>query len=377
MIKKIVDFYIMLFHMLFRHVDFPAKLELMKIGNPGELSPVLMTGNYIYTVKRLLRILKGIDCYLLIAKSSGSNVWCAAGMGEFSEHDVIDSIRFTRISTFVKHRTLILPPTAAVGVDTSAVKEKTGWKIIWGPCHFSYLSEYLKNNFTKTEKMYGIIFPLRDRVEMALGTAMMTSFPTLLLSFFWGRSFFLAVSGIILSVTLFNFIFFQWLPKEKFFRRSIVVLLTCLFIMIGFGLFHRWSGMDYFGWGAITLGVVIISCGDMCGSTPLFKTTVSHWLKKGDYQSLFQPMIDPVICVGCKRCIDVCPKRVYKISKGKKSVVVGNQEECFECLACIKQCSKNAIFNKNKGIYKKDIRSISDLDKLMEREISFANNPSG
>lgn len=369
--RQIIDFFIMLFHMLFRHMDFPTKLRLIKIGNPDENSPVLMTGNYIYTVKRLIKILKGFDCYLLVAKSSGSNVWCAAGMGEFSEHDVVDSISFTKISDLVGHRNLILPPAASVGIDAKTVQEKTGWKIKWGPYHFKYLREYLQNGSIKSKKMYDIIFPLRDRIEMALGAAMMTSFPTLLVSIFWMGRFFLLVSAAIFFITLFNFVFFPLFPKEKFFRRSITLLLFCLFVMIGIGVSLQWSLINYFIWGIVIFGIVFISCGDMCGSTTLLKTTVAHWLKKGDYQSLFQPIVCPALCVGCKRCVEVCPKRVYESSKDKKTVVATAKESCFECLACIKQCPKDAIYNENGRVYKKDIRSIQNLDELMIRPINF------
>lgn len=367
--SRIIDYCIMLFHICFRHVDFPTNLRLIKIGNPDENSHVIITGNYIYTVRRLIKILKGFDCYLLVAKSSGSNVWCAAGMGEFSEHDIVDIINFSGISNIVKHRTLILQPAAAVGVDTKIVREKTGWNVKWAPYHFIYLPKYLRNNTKKTKEMYKMPFPLRDRIEMAIGTATMTSLTPLFISFFWMRELFLGITAMIVVVTLFNFVCYPLLPREKYFRKSLLAFGFLAAGLAGWGYYNLWGLTEYIQWEIILAGVMFISCADMCGSTTLVKTTVSHWMKSGNYESLFEPIVNPNECIGCRVCIEVCPKGVYEVNN--KKVFAKYSKECCECLACIKQCSRNAIYNKNIGRYKHDIKSILNLDELMNRRINF------
>ena len=92
------------FHIFFRHFNFPCALGLRRVGNPNERSPVFLSGNYTLTVQRVLRKLRGCDCYLLVANSRGSNVWCAAGMNEFTEYDVIDVINVSGIKDLVRHR---------------------------------------------------------------------------------------------------------------------------------------------------------------------------------------------------------------------------------------------------------------------------------
>jgi len=58
---------------------------LYRVGHPDRKSPVLITGNYELTVRRLVRELDGqVDCWLLVANSRGINVWCAAGGGYFT-----------------------------------------------------------------------------------------------------------------------------------------------------------------------------------------------------------------------------------------------------------------------------------------------------
>src|SRR3954468_6421737 len=117
------------FHIFFRHYNFPCRLGLRRVGHPGTESPVLLSGNYTLTVYRLLRVLRGFDCWLLVANARGSNVWCAAGMNEFTEHDVIDAINVAALPDVVGHRRLIAPPYAAPGVDVRKVKEETGFRV--------------------------------------------------------------------------------------------------------------------------------------------------------------------------------------------------------------------------------------------------------
>src|SRR5262249_53339566 len=107
MLASIKDALWELFHIFFRHFNFPCKLGLIRVGNPNQHSAVFLSGNYTLTVQRVLRKLRGTDCYLLVANSRGSNVWCAAGMNEFSEYDVIDAINVSRLKDVVTHRRII------------------------------------------------------------------------------------------------------------------------------------------------------------------------------------------------------------------------------------------------------------------------------
>ncbi len=62
-----------------------APTGLVRIGDPGPESPVLLTGNFTLTVRRLRRVLEGTDAWLLVANSHGINVWCAAGGGHLTQ----------------------------------------------------------------------------------------------------------------------------------------------------------------------------------------------------------------------------------------------------------------------------------------------------
>jgi NAD-dependent dihydropyrimidine dehydrogenase PreA subunit len=117
-------------------------------------------------------------------------------------------------------------------------------------------------------------------------------------------------------------------------------------------------------------GMVLLMALDACGGTPFHKTSIKHWVTKGDYLSLFSPVIDPDLCVNCMLCVLVCPTFVFAAKReGEKKVVAVNPAACEECLACVKQCPTDAIFNRS-GEYKGDVKSILNLDYLVTRDWS-------
>jgi len=153
---------------LLRFIPLPTKIGLIKIGNPNKDSPVFLTYNYLLTVERVKRALRGLDCYLLIANSNGINVWCSAAGGHFTNHDVISILKTSGIERLVNHRKVILPQLAAVGIETQVVKEKTGWDIIWGPVYAEDIPHFIKQNLKKTPQMRMVKFPLVQRIEVAI-----------------------------------------------------------------------------------------------------------------------------------------------------------------------------------------------------------------
>jgi NAD-dependent dihydropyrimidine dehydrogenase PreA subunit len=46
-------------------------------------------------------------------------------------------------------------------------------------------------------------------------------------------------------------------------------------------------------------------------------------------------------CVGCGRCADVCPHRVFEIVGGKTHIV--QRDSCIECGACALNCPASAL----------------------------------
>lgn len=358
-----------LFHIFFRHFNFPCKLGLIRIGNPDESSPVFVSGNYTLTVRRLRRKLAGRDCYLLVANSRGSNVWCAVGMNEFSEYDVIDAINVAGLAEKVRHRRLIVPVYAAPGLDLAKLKAETGFNVKWGPTHLDDLPAYIDNGFVRTPEMYEVQFGFTDRLEQALANGMAYGLSVAPLLIWWPR-FFLKVLGLVFLVFLFTFCLYPLFPEEKRWRRTLLQAVILSGVLVAIATWQDWPGRDVLLWEGILLAAVLLAALDACGSTPLHKTSIRHWLTRGDYKSLFNPVVDPELCINCMQCVLVCPVVVFAARRETvKTVVAVKPDECEECLACVKQCPTDAIFNRS-GQYKGDVKSIPGLAELVARDWS-------
>ncbi|MBP8626391.1 MAG: 4Fe-4S binding protein [Syntrophorhabdaceae bacterium] len=53
-------------------------------------------------------------------------------------------------------------------------------------------------------------------------------------------------------------------------------------------------------------------------------------------------MIDLDKCNGCGDCLIICPYDVFKLLD--KKIIVSSPEDCIECLSCLKECHKKAIY---------------------------------
>lgn len=51
--------------------------------------------------------------------------------------------------------------------------------------------------------------------------------------------------------------------------------------------------------------------------------------------------LSPERCVGCGRCVEVCPHEVFVLAE--KPVRVSNLDACMECGACAKNCPTTAL----------------------------------
>jgi ferredoxin len=51
--------------------------------------------------------------------------------------------------------------------------------------------------------------------------------------------------------------------------------------------------------------------------------------------------LDQATCIGCGRCIEVCPHQVF-VPEGKK-VMLFDRDACMECGACALNCPVKAI----------------------------------
>lgn len=55
--------------------------------------------------------------------------------------------------------------------------------------------------------------------------------------------------------------------------------------------------------------------------------------------------LDGEACVGCGRCLEVCPHGVFALADGKAAIV--ERDACMECGACARNCPVGALSVKN------------------------------
>ena len=157
------------------------KPGLYAAGAPGADSPVLVSANYKMSFDRLRRELEGIDAWVLVLDTKGINVWCAAGKGTFGTEELTARIGRVRLSEVVTHRTLILPQLSAAGVAAHLVRQRTGFRVVYGPVRAADLPAFLKAGNKATPGMRQVRFGFLDRLVLTPMELVATIKPALIL----------------------------------------------------------------------------------------------------------------------------------------------------------------------------------------------------
>jgi hypothetical protein len=258
-----------------------VKPSLYAIGQPDADAPVLVTGNYDLTVRRLLRDTQGLDVYLLVVNSAGINVWCASGGGYLTSEKVIAAVRASQLDRVVDHRRLILPQLCAGRVDGNRITSEIDWEVRWGPVYSKDIPAYLAAGQQKDNGTRWVQFPLKTRLEMAI-----------VMWGFWGlviglalllvnRSVFWIGLGSALFYYLLTGAFFPWLPGRDGFRKGVFLAILSMTVVLAAG---PWLG----GWDTLrtlntALGVgalALFAAADYQGGTPHMRAgEIVHFIK--------------------------------------------------------------------------------------------------
>jgi hypothetical protein len=190
-----------------RRDDYKVLPGLYAIGTPNENSDVFVTANYKLTFDILRKDIKGMDAWILALDTKGINVWCAAGKGSFGTEELVKRIKKTNLKNLIKHNKLIVPQLGAVGVSAHKVTEKTGFKVIYGPIKSGDIKNYVENNYSATEEMRRMNFPLKDRLVLVP-----VEFFQPWKKFLWLSAFTLLIFGLQPNGIIFSYIFTEGLP---------------------------------------------------------------------------------------------------------------------------------------------------------------------
>jgi NAD-dependent dihydropyrimidine dehydrogenase PreA subunit len=324
---------------MFPHAARPG---LRTIGSPGRDSPVLLTGNYTLTVRRMNDVLAHRDAWLLVASSRGINVWCAATGGHLTDHDVIAAIRSSAISDRVDHRTIVLPQLAATGVERRRIAETTGWDVRWGPARMEDLEGYLERGNRSAKSERWMRFPAWERLEMAsiwavplalvAGTALAlvrgvpTGFVVAAVEVATVISMFLLTGHIAVVGPR------RWMTYGAF---AMLATLAACAVSAGAGLPIDGVAVLLYA-GVFTASMLLLSI-DLAGTTPWYPGTVNA---RGE---AFNIDLVESACTGAAECVQVCPREVLEMRGSARKVAIVRPDDCVRCAACIVQGTHDAL----------------------------------
>lgn len=199
---------------------------LYALGQPSPDSPVFVTANYTLSFDALRSVLPGIDGYVLVLDPNGINVWCAAGKGTFGTDEIVRRVEATELTGVVDHRTLILPQLGAPGVSAHEVRQRSGFKVEYGPVRAQDLPEYLKTH-QATPEMRRVRFDLWDRIVLIPVELVRLFLPTALVALvLWLLAGPLAALGAVAAVLAGAALFpvlLPWLPTRSFSSKGFIL----------------------------------------------------------------------------------------------------------------------------------------------------------
>ena len=136
------------------------------VGQPNAESPVLVSANYKMSFDRLRSELSGIDAWILVIDTKGINVWCSAGKGTFGADEIVKRIQDVGLEKVVSHHRLILPQLSAPGVCAHEVKQRSGFRVMYGPIRAVDIRTYLNTGMKALPEMRRVQFRLWDRMVL-------------------------------------------------------------------------------------------------------------------------------------------------------------------------------------------------------------------
>jgi 2-polyprenyl-3-methyl-5-hydroxy-6-metoxy-1,4-benzoquinol methylase len=266
-----------------------VRTGLYAVGHPKADSPVLVTGNFDLTVRRLVRAIDGkVDVWLLVADSAGINVWCGAGGGYFTAEKIIAAVNSTHLSEVVNHHALILPQLCANGVDGWRIRKETGWGVHWGPVRATDIPAYLAGKRKKTDTMRWVKFPLKDRLEMVTVTmgfyGLLILLPVLI---FW-RHLFWPITASMVGLSYFYAIIHPWLPGRDGLYKSIPLTVISLAGLFAYSAFlNPLPVQQLFHWVVGLTGLSVFSAAELQGMSPLMRGEQANW----SYEAIIAGML--------------------------------------------------------------------------------------
>jgi NAD-dependent dihydropyrimidine dehydrogenase PreA subunit len=333
-----------------------------------------VTGNFTLTVRRLKEVLAERDAWVLVANSKGINVWCAAGGGHLTHHDVIAAIRASRIGDHVRHRSLVLPQLSATGIERRKITDATGWTAKWGPARLEDLREFLDRGCRVEKEHRFMRFPLWERLEMALVWALpMAAIALVISGLVVGWRTGLIAGGVTLLMVSALFAGLPWLKVTGRLRWLTFGGVAVAGVVIGYGalaLSGETGGTSVVALGIVAVAGMLLLSIDLTGTTPWYPSTINSFRNDFSVEALEER------CTGAAECVQVCPRDVLRVNGRRRRVEIVRPESCIRCGACVVQCPEDVLrfhFPDGRVVEPATVRS-TRLNLLGRRSITLGAN---
>lgn len=335
-----------------RWLPHPAEPGLRRIGNPGPLSPIIVTSNFSLTLKRVVAALRGRHLWLLVVNSDGINVWCAAAGNTFTTGRLVDAIKVSRLADMVLGREIILPALSAPAIDRREVKRATGFRSTFGPVMCQDLPEYLGCGNRKTEEMRGFPFNARHRADMLLSMNLVVFLAMAAALLVLRPGALLGAAAIFWSAVLVLYFFNDRIPGRTGWGQA---LFAASHFAAAWAIADLARGVDplaHWQWFAGAYAIFMLAGLDLAGIAAGRKSDPERLLHRlgvksmGDFlkeKDIGDIRLEMDKCVGCGTCFDICPNRVFAEEKGGGKALLARPDDCFNCGACVRQCPEDAL----------------------------------
>jgi hypothetical protein len=237
-------------------MDYTVDPGLYALNQPDSDSPVFVTANYKMSFDRLREALGGLNGWMLVLDTQGINVWCAAGKGTFGTDELVRRIDASGLTKVVSHRTLLLPQLGAPGVAAHEARDRSGFRVVYGPVEANDLPAFLAAGLKATAAMRTKAFTFSERIALVpieLVGALKIAFPVVvalfllafLLSGFslWRSTGFFLVAALTIGVSIFSGavlspLLLPWLPGRAFSVKGLLTGLGAAVIVMLAGRHH-------------------------------------------------------------------------------------------------------------------------------------------
>jgi NAD-dependent dihydropyrimidine dehydrogenase PreA subunit len=316
-----------------RMIPWSTEPGLYAVGNPDSDSPVVLTCNYDLTVRQVARVLAENDVWLVVAPSSGINVWCAAAGGHFGTHQIVTALKTCGIEAQVNHRRVILPQLSATGVLAREVSKRCGWKVRFGPAYATDLPRYLATGQKNDESMRRVHFRAFERMEMAFAWGFPMALVVVILVAPFRSNWCLPLAILIICTALAIFSLYDRIPSKPGITLSAVIT--------GIALACVWAAGGNIGallTALIFPGILVaLLTFDYPGSTPI--AGGAHFEERN-----WHIVVDAERCRGVFSCFEVCPEACFTKQDNPRFIYHSSPDRCIRCGACIVQCSQDALW---------------------------------